>query len=70
MATIPKLQPKPPPPPAPPPPATYSLAEMMAFGWIGEPVQLPGGGVAVPRFPDSRIPGGVDPRIPRKDETS
>lgn len=62
MATIPRMAKKPEPPPAPPPPATYSLAEMMAFGWIGQPVQLPHGGVAIPRTPD--------PRIPQKDETS
>ena len=68
MATIPRLQPKLPPPPAPPPPATYSLAEMMAFGWIsGDPVQHLTGGAAIPRTPDPRIPSGIDPRIPRED---
>jgi hypothetical protein len=69
MATIPRLQPKPPPPPEPPPPATYSLAEMLAFGWIGQSVHLPDGRFVVPRTPDPRIPSGIDPRISRKDET-
>lgn len=70
MAKIPHLQkrPEPPPPPAVP---TYTIEEMTAFGWLNyHPIALKEGGFAIPRTPDPRIPDGVDPRIPRKDETT
>lgn len=66
MATIPHIQKKPE-PPKPPPVRTYTVEQMRSWGWIYEG---PTYGSAIPRFPDPRIPSGVDPRIPRKDETS
>jgi hypothetical protein len=67
MPTIPRIQ-KQPEPPQLPPVRTYTLEEMMMFGWLTPlPIDYQG---AVPRTPDPRIPSGVDPRIPRKDETS
>jgi hypothetical protein len=67
MATIPRI-PKRPEPPQPPPVRHYSVAQMTAFGWLTPlPIDWMG---AVPRIPDPRIPSGVDPRIPRKDEST
>ena len=66
MATIPRI-PKKPEPPKPPPVRTYTIEEMTMFGWIHNGPPIAKGPIA--RFPDPRIPSGVDPRIPRKDET-
>jgi hypothetical protein len=67
MATIPRIPKKAAPPPPPP---VYTIEQMTAFGWLSNHVSpLDGGGFAIPRTPDPRIPSGIDPRIPRKDQT-
>jgi hypothetical protein len=68
MAMMPRNLPRKPVPPKPAPVPTYTLDQMRAFGWIYDGPITPGG--AIPRIPDPRIPSGLDPRIPRKDETS
>ena len=67
MANIPRIQKKPE-PPKPPPLRMYTIEQMRSFGWLHDmPHDYRG---PIPRAPDPRIPSGIDPRIPRKDETS